>query len=183
MKIPRQLAINLILWIACFLRAYGEEPESGWEIAQWENFYELEDGLFGDPDKDGISNYVEFGFGLNPLERQPGEEFSPELSIKVDAGGNIELSLWQPELQNEFLGWENAYGRQWFSIAVQSTESGDQWETIADKIGVSPFWGLKNIEVISEKQRNGRFEVRIIDRRPNQKNNPRFYRMIFYLTS
>lgn len=80
---------------------------------------------------------------------------------------------------------ESRFGasREWFSIAVQSSEDFENWNTIADKIGVDKIWGRENVEVLAEQQPSGRYKIRIIDRRDNVNKATRFYRMIFYLTS
>jgi len=179
----KNFVLFLVLASSVISRSSVEEPQSSWEIWQWENFYDLSGDIFADADDDGISDFVEFGFDLNPLEKQLGEEYSAELSIAQNANKEIELSLWQPNLEDEALGGEGFYGRKWFSIAVQSSEDFENWSTIADKIGVDKIWGRENVEVLAEQQPSGRYKIRIIDRRDNVNKATRFYRMIFYLTS
>lgn len=101
-------------------------PFADWQATHFSSL-ELDDlGISGpqaDPDKDGVSNLVEFGFGLNPRKGSTGAEVVglglPKMMVVEDSGkfyevveyparraaGQIRPLVYQPKFSNDLSNW------------------------------------------------------------------------------
>ena len=73
-----------------------------------------------DTDGDGIVDWVEFGFAMNPLEKEADALVTTSPVIRRRDDGTMEISCLQPVFP--LLSFEqpnDGYGRNWFWITIQ----------------------------------------------------------------
>lgn len=97
--------------------------QSEYFIDHWMQARGLTD-WFGDPDGDGVPNYVEFGFGLDPFSAAPGQGMDyVQPRIRLNAQGKAEIVMLQPDLPC----YTSGFGRPWFWIWVEETTDLREW--------------------------------------------------------
>jgi hypothetical protein len=154
--------------------------EGPYSFFGWFSAHEGLSGSFeGDPDGDGVKNYVEFGFGTDPLVGAAGQGMDyvqPE--IRINAQGEAEVVVLQPDFPCGLA----RYGRHWFWIDVLDSTDLQTWRTIATKPGANgDFFTEKGYSVTETKRAAGDWEIVIREDRLAQ--GRKWFRLAFYIVS
>jgi hypothetical protein len=134
---------------------------------------------FGDPDGDGVPNYVEFGYNTNPLSGAAGQGRDYVYpKVRINQSGRPELVILQPD----FPCGGGGYGRHWFWISVTSSTDLQSWQEIALKAGAnSGFEPREGYSVTATKRQQGDWEIVIGELGTLAPS--RWYRLTYFIVS
>lgn len=139
-----------------------------------------QNNFFADPDGDGVVNYVEFGFGTDPLSAAPGQGMDQvQPTVRLNENGQLELVILQPDFP---CGSRPAYGRNWFWISVLESTDLRKWREIALKNGANGgFSPREGYSVTATQGGAGQWEIVITEQQPA--TGAKWFRLLFFIVS
>jgi hypothetical protein len=175
---------KVLLFLSCLSVGGAEDcgDESPFYLDGWERAHGLTD-WFGDPDSDGIANYVEFGFGTDPFDASGmngAAGVNPE--IRVSPEGHLQIVIRQPDTGS--CAQFPTYGRPWFWISVDHSTDLQSWKEIALKPGMNDgFRPREGFKIIENRLDEKTWEIVIEQEALAASQGVGWFRLYFFIVS